>query len=197
MSSEKTPTRDRILKAAVARLEAGDGGSARMSDIAKAAGISRQALYLHFPTRAELLVAATRHLDAVHDIDGRLVASRTAERGTERLAAWVAAWGGYIPEIHGVARALIAMKDTDAEAGAAWTDRMEAMREGCRAAVAALAADGALAPGSEAEATDLLWTLLSVQTWEHLRLDCGWSQEAYLAAMQRLATAALVTPRAA
>jgi len=42
-----------------------------MADIAKAAGISRQALYLHFPTRVDLLVAMTRHLDAQNDIDDR------------------------------------------------------------------------------------------------------------------------------
>ena len=43
-----------------------------MSDVAKQAGISRQAVYLHFPSRAELLIATTRYIDQVKDIDGQL-----------------------------------------------------------------------------------------------------------------------------
>lgn len=191
MSSENPTTRTRILDATWALLE--QGTAVRMSDIARAAGISRQALYLHFPTRADLLIATTRHIDKVRDVDGRLAASRGAATGTARLDAFIGAWGGYIPQIHGVARALMAMQDTDAEARAAWGDRMTAMRDGCAAAVALLARDGTLRPDmDEAQATDLLWSLLSVRMWEHLRLDCGWGQDAYLAQITRLAHAAIV-----
>lgn len=191
MSSEN-PTRRKILNAAWTLLEQG-GSQIRMSDIAKAAGISRQALYLHFPSRAELLVAVTRHLDAEKEIDARLAESRSAATGQARLAAFIAAWGNYIPEIRGVARALMAMAESDAEARAAWDDRMDAVRQGCAAAVAALARDGQLAPAlNEARATDLLWGLLSVPLWIQLRETCGWSQEAYIAEMQRLAARALL-----
>ena len=110
-----------------------------------AARISRQALYLHFPSRAELLVAVTRHLDAEKDIDARLAESRTAAIGTAWFAAFIAAWGNYIPEIRGMARALMAMADSDAEARAACDDRMAAVRQGCAATVAELARDGQLA----------------------------------------------------
>ena len=165
-----------------------------MSDIAKAVGISRQALYLHFPTRAELLIATTRHIDEAKDIDGRLAASRAASTGRERLDAFVAAWGAYIPEIHGVGRALMAMQHSDPEASRAWADRMDAMRQGCAAAVAMLARDGDLrADLTETRATDLLWSILSVRVWEHLCLDCRWPQAAYLAEMKRLARAALLS----
>ncbi|MGI3166839.1 TetR/AcrR family transcriptional regulator [Pseudooceanicola sp. 200-1SW] len=191
MSSEN-PTRRKILNAAWTLLEQG-GSQIRMSDIAKASGISRQALYLHFPSRAELLVAVTRHLDAEKEIDARLAESRSAATGQARLAAFIAAWGNYIPEIRGVARALMAMAESDTEARAAWDDRMDAVRQGCAAAVAALARDGQLAPAlNEARATDLLWGLLSVPLWIQLRETCGWSQEAYIAEMQRLAARALL-----
>lgn len=195
MSSEKNPTRDRILKAAWSLLEQGGGGAVRMSDIARAAGISRQALYLHFPSRAELLVATTRYLDEVHDVDARLVESRTAQTGEARLAAWVRAWGGYIPLIYGVAKALMALQDSDAEAAKAWADRVQAVRHGCAAAVAALEADGRLTPALDAQAaTDVLATLMSVRTWEQLRHDCGWSQEQYIDRMQQIAGRTLVAP---
>lgn len=193
MSRKGDDTRIRILNSAWQLLETPGGSAVRMTDIAKAAGISRQALYLHYPNRADLLVATTRHIDEINDIDARLAASRAAKGGIERLEAYIAAWGGYIPQIHGVARALMSMQDNDAEARIAWAGREAAMREGCAAAVAALDRDGTLTPDlSAAEATDLLWTLLSVRNWDRLVQECGWSQGAFIREMQRLARAALV-----
>lgn len=165
----------------------------RMSDIAKAAGISRQALYLHFPTRAELLVATTRHIDSVKDVDARLGPSRAATSGQDRLEAFISAWCGYIPEIHGISVALRAMREGDAEAAAAWDDRMKAVRHGCSSAVRAILEDGRLKQGlTEKSATDILWTLLSVENWEQLVRNCGWSQSDYESLMKRLAEAALL-----
>ena len=193
MSSENSETRTRILDATWRLLEAGRGQGVRMGDIAKSAGISRQAVYLHFPSRGELLVATTRHLDTVKDVDARLVASRTATNGPARLAAFIEAWGNYIPEVYGIAKALLAMKDTDAAANLAWTDRMAAVRDGCRAAVEALERDGLLAPDfTVARAIDLLWTLLSVANWEQLTLECGWPQRRYVETTQAVAAKILV-----
>jgi AcrR family transcriptional regulator len=193
MSSEKMSTRTRILKSTWALLEDGGAGAVRMTDIAKAAKISRQALYLHFPNRTQLLVATTRYLDEVHNIDSKLVKSRTAGTGRERLVEWVEVWGNYIPTIYGIAKALMAMQETDKEAKAAWNDRMQAVRHGCAAAITAIDAEGNLNKDlSVDEATDILWTLQSVRTWEHLRIDCGWSQERYLAMMQNLAANTLL-----
>ena len=193
MSRKGDDTRIRILNSTWQLLETPGGSAVRMSDIARTAGISRQALYLHFPNRADLLVATTRHIDEINDIDARLAASRAARGGVERLQAYIAAWGGYIPQIHGVAAALMSMQDHDAEARVAWAGRESAMREGCAAAVTALERDGKLTPDlSATAATDLLWTLLSVRNWDRLVQDCGWSQAAYIREMQRLARAALV-----
>lgn len=197
MSSENPTTRERILQSALRLLEEEGGNAVRMSDIAKAAKISRQALYLHFPNRAELLVATTHYVDELHDIESQLVASRTASSGRERLDAWVEVWGNHIPVIYGVGKALMAMKDTDPEAALAWDERMQAVRHGAAAAVAALATDGDLANGlSQQDATDLLWTLQSVRNWEQLRLECGWSQERYIAGMKRMANDVLLRPGA-
>ena len=128
MSSMKIDTRTRILNSAWNLLEAGGGTGVRMADIAKDAGVSRQAVYLHFPARSDLLIATTRHLDEVKNIDERLTASRTAATGVDRLDAFIEAWGNYIPEIYGVAKALLTLKETDEAAAAAWDDRMQAIR---------------------------------------------------------------------
>jgi len=165
----------------------------RMSDIAKAVGISRQALYLHYPTRAELLIATTKHIDTVKKVDQRLELSRAAGSGLERLHFFIKAWGGYIPEIHGMSVALRNMRKNDKAAAEAWDDRMQAVRHGCQAAVRAIAKDGKLRSDlTEQVATDILWTLLTVENWEKLVLDCAWSQSAYEDKMIELAEIALL-----
>jgi AcrR family transcriptional regulator len=60
-----------------------------MGDIASMAGISRQAVYLHFASRTDLLVAATQYLDEVLEVDRRLAPSRAATSGVERLALFI------------------------------------------------------------------------------------------------------------
>lgn len=192
MSRKNLPTREAILDAAWKMLEASPHKAVRVGDIAKEAGISRQALYLHYPTRAELLIATARYIDEVKNVDERLAASRAAT-GIARLDAFIEAWGGYIPEIYGIGRAFMAMMDTDEAARAAWSDRMQAVRHGCAAAVRALKeADALNADHTETTATDLLWTILSVRNWEQLTIECGWSQDDYLEGTRKLAHAALV-----
>lgn len=197
MSSDNSGTRDRILKAALKLLEASQGKGVRMTDIAKRAGISRQALYLHFSTRAELLIATTYYLDEVKGVEERLVPSRTAQSGIERLDAFIEAWCTYIPEIYGIAKALLAMRDTDDAAAEAWDERMQDMREGCEAAINALNRDKMLSPDhSLNQATDILWTMLSVRNWEQLTIECGWPQEKYIETLKSLARRIFVAERA-
>ena len=191
MSSDQKSTRDRILSATLKLLEAGE--KTRMSDIARAAGISRQALYLHFETRADLLIATTLYLDEINDSDALLAESRAAETGAARLDAYIEAWGGYIPLVYPVAKPIMQMAATDDAAKAAWDGRMEAMRQGCAAAVEALARDGRLRSEFDVEnATDILWAQLSVQTWEALTQARGWSQDDYIARQKLIARRLLV-----
>ena len=190
MSSEQTKTRilDTTWKLLEKRIEKN-----RMSDIAKAVGISRQALYLHYPTRAELLIATTKHIDTVKKVNQRLELSRTAGSGIERLHFFIKAWGGYIPEIHGISVALRNMRKNDKAAAEAWDDRMQAVRHGCQAAVVAIAKDGKLKFDlSEQIATDILWTLLTIENWEELVINCGWIQSAYEEKMIELAEIAIL-----
>ncbi len=193
MSRKNLKTRERILISAWKLLEDGKGRAVRMSDIAKEASVSRQAIYLHFPNRAELLIATTRYIDEVKKVDELLEKSRSAATGLERLDAFIHAWGNYIPEIYGVAKALLAMKESDLEAKLAWQDRMQAVREGCEAAVVAMKKDAVLSPKlTVKQATDLLWTLMSVRNWEQLTIECEWSQSNYLKIIKSTARRTLV-----
>ena len=163
------------------------GRGVRMSDVAGAAGVSRQSVYDHFGSRARLLVATTHYVDEVRGLAGRRRRFEVATDGVERLEAYVEFWGNYIPEIYGMARALLADREADEAAAAAWDDRMSAVRASCRETVEALSRDGVLRPGwSVDEAVDLMWTMLSVRVWESLTVECGWSQERYVGRMKEL-----------
>lgn len=169
-------------------MEGGSGKAVRMSDIARAAGISRQALYLHFDARADLLIETTRYMDEVMGVGERLQPSRQATTGSERLSAFVAFTGGHWPNVQGVARALLAMRETDPEAEVAWQNRMDAIREGCQAAIEMLASEHRLADGWTVEtATDLLCMMLSFESWDQLIRRYGWSSEDYTNNLQRQA----------
>lgn len=193
MSSETIDTKTRVLQATLQLLETSPAKLPRMSDIAKAAGISRQALYLHFDSRAALLIETTRYQDRLNDVDAALAPSRQAQSGQDRLDAFVTAWGNYIPKVWTVARALLTLSATEPEAAAAIDQRMADVREGFEAAVRAIESDGGLPAGLNASlATDLLSMLMSFRNWENLTQDMGWTQECYIETMRALAQAALL-----
>jgi AcrR family transcriptional regulator len=174
-------------------MEERNGQGVRMSDVAGAAGVSRQAVYDHFGSRADLMVATVRHGDEVLGLDGRLRRYRAATGGTERLGAFVEFWGNYVPEIHGIARALLSARENDEAVAAAWDDRMGVVYEACRDIVERLHRDGMLASGwSLDEAADVLWTMLSIRNWESLVLEREWSVRRYVGRMQELTRRAFV-----
>ena len=163
------------------------GRNVRMGDVARGAGVSRQAVYDHFGSRAELMVATVRYGDEVLGLDERLLRYRAAGSGVERLETYVEFWGNYIPEIYGIARALLAERESDQAVAAAWDDRMGAVYDSCRDIVERLRRDGTLVPGWPTdEAADLLWTMLSIRNWESLTRERGWSVDHYVDRMRNL-----------
>lgn len=187
MSSGEPKTRDRILEATWRLMEERVGQDVRMGDVAKGAGVSRQAVYDHFGSRAELMVATVRYGDGVLGLSQRLRRYRAADSGVERLEAYVEFWGNYIPEIYGIARALLAEREVDEAVAAAWDDRMRAVYDACRDIIERLRRDGTLAPGWPTdEAADLLWTMLSIRNWESLTRERGWSVDHYVDRMRDL-----------
>ena len=193
MSSGESETRTRILEATWRLMVQRRGQGVRMRDVAEVAGVSRQAVYDHFGSRAALMVATARYGDEVRGLDERLRRYRATTAGVERLEAFVEFWGNYIPEIYGIARALLAARETDEAVAAAWDDRMGVVHEACRTIIEALHRDGTLAPGwPRDEAADLLWTMLSIRNWEQLTIECGWPTNQYVGWTQELTKRAFV-----
>lgn len=190
MSKKVEETRKRILDSTVELLEDGNPAAVRMADIARRAGITRQALYLHFSTRAELLIAAVQYVDTRYDVDALLAPSREATDGLERLDLFIEAWGNFLPRVRGIIRGLLAVYETDDAAAAAWDNRRQAVRHGCEAAVAALNRDGRLSM-SPKDATDTLWGLVSFELWDFWTTSSGWSDKKCLDQIKHIARAAI------
>src|SRR5262245_3704568 len=84
-------TRERILAATWKLMEKSRDLQVRIADIAAAAGVSRQAVYLHFGNRANLLLAAVQYRDRISPVQ---TIARAAEEDAVpgALANFVTAW---------------------------------------------------------------------------------------------------------
>jgi len=197
MSSSNENTRERILKATWELMVDNNGQAVRMTDIAKHIGISRQAIYLHFESRTELMIKTTHYVDDVLGLDDRLKPFHALTDGTEMLREYVRVWGNYIPEIYGIGKVLIQMKDTDKDAAAAWNDRMLELRKGCNKIISTLEKEKKLCNkwSSPIDAVDMFWTILSVHNWEQLTKDCEWSNEDYIIRMNSMLISSFISKK--
>ncbi len=181
-----------ILDAAGA-LIAAQGANVSMAEIAKAAKVSRQAVYLHFADRAELMIELARHADETQGIREEVRQVMESPTGVEGMRRMVSMQARLNPGVWAIASAVDAIRRTDADAERAWQDRLEHRLQGCRQIVTRLRKEGALRAGIELEvAADLLWTLTSLRMWEDLVLARGWTPQRYEKRINELLKAALV-----
>ncbi len=186
-SGGKPETRKKILDATWKLMEAQPNEAVAMSAIAKAAGISRQALYLHFETRTALMLATVKHVDEAKGLNERLRAFEAADSGIALLESCVDIWGNYIPEIYGLACALRNTLDRDEATAAAWRDAMACVRDLCAHTIDALEAEGRLhSDWSHREAVELMWSQISIHSWEQLVLESGFSTAEFVQMTQKI-----------
>lgn len=195
MSSGDPETRKKIMETTRQLIEESQGQAVRLQDIAQAAGVSRQAIYLHFGSRVGLMVATVQYIDEAAGIAKHTQPVRNEENSWAAVALYVDFWADYIPTIYGLAKQLLVLRETDEGAAAAWSDRMNSLRNGpCRYLVGRLQQDGRLAPEWQLEmAIDVLWTFLSIQTWESLVMERGWSNEQYATKLKEMIKRVLTT----
>lgn len=193
MSSGDPATRARILQAARALLEERPGAEPSMGEVARRAGVSRQALYLHFADRSALLLEVTRAVDAAERTPEEQRRVDEAPTGTAALAEAIALQARLKPRLHAVVAALDALRRSDKAAQAAWEEREHARLGRCQQVLGRLADDGALAPEwTEDGAARLMWAMTSQRVWEDLVLDQGWTTEQYTTHLTDLLTRALL-----
>ncbi len=182
-------TRDGILDAAW-RLMREDAANATMASIAKAAHVSRQAVYLHFESRAGLLLALVRWRDERSDFFDRIERVRSRDDALHALEGCVRVWLDYLPELDPVPLYLARARH-DPPAFAAWSDRMRALESLYREPIDRLHVQGRL--GSRPDrAVAAVRAIASVSAWEHLVKDCGWSQRATVDTIWRATCGAIL-----
>ena len=191
----ETEARTRILEAAWNMIVQRGLSDSSMAAIAKTAGVSRQTVYLHFGSRAGLLVAMARHHDSTSKLLARIVALRDQASPPELLDDYFGSWLDYLREIFPVARLLSVASVTDPEAALAWNDRMEELRAGIAGVMRTLREAGLLAEGwSIHEATDWTWSQTHVDAWRHLVDERGWESERAKARILATLRASLLAP---
>ncbi len=192
--SRQKDTRTKILKAAWALLEANPGKNLSMGEIAKASGISRQAVYLHFSSRTELLIATSHYVDEVNDLEQRLKVVQECQSAVTMLEAFISTWGSYIPEIYGVSKALMISKENDEATALAWKKIMGCLQNLCKDIIQKLITENRLSPHwGKQSASDFLYGLVSISNWEQFTLECRWSNEEYVSHLRHTALKALLS----
>ena len=201
MSSTSEPygdpqTRTTILDAAWALLEE-RGTGIRIADIAAKAGVSRQAVYLHFGDRASLFVALGDHIDVSFGRDRLRTHVFGAPTAVESLRRWVQTMSWYTAKIDSVSRILELKAESDEALAATWKDRILGRRGHVQRIAERLAAEGELAEGWTVEAAaDLIFTVTLPGPWRILTSVVGWSQERYADELTQILERSLLTPEA-
>jgi AcrR family transcriptional regulator len=190
-----TGTRDRILSAARQLIEASDGALPVMSELARAVGISRQALYLHFTDRASLLLALVAYVDEREDLQAGIATVETAPDAPGQVRAWTQMQAWRNPKIAPFARVLDQARHTDQAVSAAWRDRTGNRMRGATAIITRLREEGRLHPSWDAEeAATLLCELTSFRVWDDLVNESGLRPDRYAEIVTTAALAALASP---
>ncbi|HYL36041.1 MAG TPA: TetR/AcrR family transcriptional regulator [Bryobacteraceae bacterium] len=173
-------SRTRILDAALTLITKRGEAGVTMAEIAKAARVSRQAVYLNFADRGDLLIALVRYVDEKRGLAQEIQKIANAPTGLEALRVMVSVQVRMNPGVWAIARAMDAVRRTDQAVERSWLDRLNSRLEGCRAIVARLARDGVLRKELPASAAaDILWSVTSLRTWEDLVLQRGWTAAQY------------------
>lgn len=193
-AEQRADTRTAILGAARRLLEDRGYHGVGLDRIARAAGVSRQAVYLHFGSKAGLLIALLDWIDQTGPLRGLARRVEEATTGLEALDRLMELHATYVPQVLRIATVLESARRTDPDAAAAWESRMRRRYGAARNVVERLAREGMLAEGlTVAEAADLLWALSSFQTCEQLIVERGWSRRRFERHLRRVARRSLTT----
>ena len=187
-------TRERLLRAAWEQAVE-QGPSLRLADVAARAGVSRQAVYLHFGDRAKLLLELLAWGDEALKLGDLLARVTEAPTGVQALERMVEVHAAYSPRIDALARILEAHQYQDPAVAAALRDRLSFRRAAHRAVIARIAAEGDLASGWTVDAAaDLFFAVTLPAPWRELTGACGWPAGQYAERMSQFLRRALITP---
>jgi AcrR family transcriptional regulator len=194
MSTKKDETRLRLLDAARKLLVKRGFHGIGLEDIAQAAGVSRQAVYKsHFASKADLLLELVRHVHVAENLDELTRPVFEAESALAMLEETIRAIVKIETRLHDLAVVLSTAALSDADAAAAWSDRIQVKRGALRAALMRLDAEGRFNSAWKLEeAIDVLMSLVSVATYQQLVVERGWKEDALIRRVWELCEGTLV-----
>lgn len=180
-------TREDILAATKSLVETSSFADLSMARVAADAGVSRQAVYLHFGSRTGLLLALVAWMDETGRFQTLMAPVLKLNDPGEVLLGLTEAAAMYNADVAAVSLALREARRSDEAAAAAWDDRMAVRLAGTRSAVMPVASAGGLRLGwTVNSATDMIFALLSPTMYEDLVIDRNWSQRRYTDHIVRL-----------
>jgi AcrR family transcriptional regulator len=173
-------TRAAALDAAWELLEERGPEHVTMGEVATRAGITRRGLYLHFPSRSELLVALHTRIDERLDLDASVQPVFDAPDAVTALDEFVAHLARFHPKIRLIDAALQRAAEDDPDIAHLAQRGVAIWHDGCRAVAQRLADEGHLAaPWTVDTAADLMWTFMFPDPLGRLTVDRGWSNDRY------------------
>ena len=171
-----TDTRISLLEAAWQLVGERGVGGVTLAEIAATAGVTRQSVYLHFGSRAGLLIEMVRHRDRTSATVRRMLAAAEEAHTESGFSRFTRLWFRHVAAILPVARAIEAASASDADAAAAWQDRMGSLRAVLSGIIERLANSGRLDSGwTRDEATDWLWSRAHIDVWHQLVVERHWN----------------------
>jgi AcrR family transcriptional regulator len=180
-SNGKPETRTQILEAARGMFEELGYYGAGLGAVAKEAGVSRQAIYLHFPSKAELLTALHLHIFAT-DVLPVVERHPITEEMTalDALETMIAVDVEVISKVWRIHEALTTARRQHPEVEETLRPREDDRYGELLDRTRRLKKDGELPPGMRPGAlADMLWGLVSVGTYTSLVNERGWSLDRY------------------
>jgi AcrR family transcriptional regulator len=182
MSSSRRPqTRTQILEAARAIFEELGYYDAALGAVAKKAGVSRQAIYLHFPSKAELLTALHLHIfatDVVPAIERHPITD--AVSALDALDAMIAVDVDVVSKVWRIHEALQMARRQNPEVEETLRPREEERYRELLDLGRRLKEEGALPTNIRVGMfADMLWGLMNIGTYRSLVIERGWSLDKY------------------
>ena len=190
-------TRARILDA-THELITTRGSNLKLSDVAERAGVSRQALYLHFGDRTGLLVALVNHMDSTLELGPALDHVLAAPTGAELLERAMRLNTRFWAAVAPVAHVLQAAQHDDDALGTAWRDRMQFRHHVFTEMIRAIADNNELADDwAVDDAAATLYAIAHFDTWRELTQHLGWNDDRYVDHLTTVLRRALLRPDSA
>lgn len=180
MNARSRRTSEAILATTRRLIEERGFESVTMALVAEEVGVSRRAIYLHYASRTELLVAVFNRLGDEGDLPGSVQPVWDAPDAERALEEWALHLSRFHIDVLTVSRAIERARHADEVAEQLWQAIMTNWRMHAGRLVRLLAREHRLAPPwTVSTATDMVCALMSFELTEHLVVARKWSRKRY------------------